>query len=273
MPLNQPLQSEPEISFFQKEKRSTGIALLCFAIGTAGIYAVGGVTSTKGILYVFGILTLGWIAYRFNTYREERMKAFARRYGWSYRKLGSVTEHYRSNLFKIGHSRSITNHISGTYEKLPFELFHYRYTVGSGKHQHTSYYTVWVHTFPGPLPEMILEENVFLQNVPLAGSTHRSLTLTSEFAKRFSLFVTEDLEIEALEVLTPEIMVFLIDHPSAYSIEFRGNQMYFVESGTLFHEKELTELATFVTTFIDRIGERVLRLHDDVASRHEAHQK
>lgn len=224
-------------------------------------------------LFLYGVLLplFLYASYRASRYQAESMRRFADACGFEYASYSDLDDSYASMLFKKGHSRAIANVVSGEYGATAFELFHFQYTTGSGKNSQSHFYTVCCFDFSGPLPDLILEENRFFEGEALADTYHKSLTLDAGFAKRFNLYVAEDLEIEALEILTPEVMEFLIDRGSAYSIEMRDKRMYVIENGTLFQSKDLVPFVVFGSELVDRIGPRLSRLHDDVERIHEVH--
>lgn len=56
------------------------------------------------------------------------------------------------SLMQRGHSRKLFNHISGETQSVELDLFDYRYTTGSGKHQTT--HTLSVVAFTSPLLDL-----------------------------------------------------------------------------------------------------------------------
>lgn len=236
--------------------------------------ALIGTALDSGGITVCGLLPLFiWLVYRYVKQKQRFMQLFGERYGFSYEKDRRPGGRYPCRLFNIGHSRQMSNILHGVYEERPIELFHYNYTTGSGKHQQTHFFTACIIEFEGDLPDLVLEEKRFLGGDGLKDRHHRSLKLEGPFGETFRVFGSEDLEIEAYEVLTPDIMEFLMRRGGTYSFEFRGHRLYVVENNHLTTRRELEKLIEFAGAIVDRLGPRLARLHDDVEAIKDAHAR
>jgi hypothetical protein len=78
--------------------------------------------------------------------------------------------------------------------------------------------------------------------------------------------VTDNFEIEILEILTPEIMAFMIDEGKHLSFEFIENQLFIYQDKYIGEKQELVNFVTLARLLLGRLHKRIGRLHDDVAA-------
>lgn len=77
--------------------------------------------------------------------RREALEKFATELSLDFHPFGHDELHSKVQGFKLfnsGHSRKMTNVILGETDLVNVAIFDYRYTTGSGKHQHTHHQTV-----------------------------------------------------------------------------------------------------------------------------------
>ena len=192
----------------------------------------------------------------------EFMRQFAEKNGFTYEPLGDMAT-AKGDLFTHGHSNAIWNVVSGTRGDLPIRFFFYTYTTGSGKNRQAHPFTVIEVAFGGSLPHMILDnrDDWYFDGL---GDGHAKVGTGTVFDEHFILRVKEGLEIEALEVLTPEIMEELIVRGKGYSFEFVDHRLYIWKPK---YARRSTELAGFLSLahyLVDTLAPRLSRLHDDV---------
>ena len=133
-----------------------------------------------------------------------------------------------SKLLSIGRDVVITDVLSGSYKDIPVRMYTYLYIVGAGK-QSTSYtFLIFEVTFQGTMPEIFIASKFHFLNgfPPETMSMGKLLKVEGDFNTYFYPLVLENKEIEALELLTPDVMAGLIDRVSKISLEFSGNKMY-----------------------------------------------
>lgn len=101
------------------------------------IVVIGGVLG----IVIFSII----IAKKREQARREALEKFAADLSLDFHPMGHETLASRINAFKLfnsGHGRHMSNVILGETELVNVAIFDYRYTTGSGKHQHTHRQTV-----------------------------------------------------------------------------------------------------------------------------------
>lgn len=128
------------------------------------------------------------------------------------------------DIFQVGHSNSITDVLSGTYQEHPVRLFEYDFVTGSGKSQQSHQYTIleiqFGHAIPamsvtpaeGSITSFISQDKVIDSHFSLP----MKISLEGDFNKYFSVHAPNGTEIEDLEVMSPEFMAFLVDHNDVY---------------------------------------------------------
>ena len=181
------------------------------------------------------------------------MQEFARDMKYSFAdnaEIGSVN----GSLFSVGHSRKITDVISGMDNDRPVRVFLYQYTVGSGKNSHTYCYTVCENTFSGNVPHILLHKpGFFLLENGLSFFGDEEITLEGDFNKYFSLHVEKNFEQEAYEIFTPDFMSELIDTAQKLNFEFFQNKLYIYSHGYIQSRAELDSMFALADKLCDKI--------------------
>ncbi len=192
------------------------------------------------------------------------MQQFASRNGFQFEANGE-SKHRTGKLFAHKYVNDTTNVVRGSYLGHPFELFNYHYKVGEGKHATNYNATVLQYTFAGLVPQFSLTERMDgLSVIHRMALGQRVLELEGDLHKYFVVYVKELHEIEMLEVLTPEIMAFLIDHGCKLSFEFVGRNLFIYQDHVIGKREELEAFFGLTRLLVDRINHRIERLHDDV---------
>lgn len=161
------------------------------------------------------------------------------------------------SLFFVGNSRSGYDLVSGKFQDIPFDLFNYRYTVGSGKNSHTYAYTIFRLHFASSLPPVFLKS----EHCPFGGfmfgdiskEARERLTLEGDFDKHFDLWTKHDFQIEALQFITPDVMVKLQDNWSEFSLEFVDDQIYIYARHIITKDQELESMYDLAQYLVPKI--------------------
>ena len=184
--------------------------------------------------------------------REAFWKQLSLKYNWEYQSFKDTSEE-KSLLFQIGHSRIVHHGIQGTYNNLPFHIFEYEYTRGSGKSKRTYSFTVFEVKFAGTFPHLYLNyKSDWYSNTPSMFSSLARISVPSEFADKFKLYAPKEYEIETLEIFTPNIFAFLLDSKWNHDMEFINGELviYNDEKFTNFTslDAELNKIKKFIDT-------------------------
>jgi hypothetical protein len=123
------------------------------------VISVGGDSGGSLMLGVVVVLVLGGLVltWWYQRKRIAALQAWASRIGWTY--VGadsSLLGRWRGQPFGIGHSRRVSELVTGPFGPFPASSFRYRYTTGSGKNQTTHSYHVMTMSLPTFLPTLEL---------------------------------------------------------------------------------------------------------------------
>ncbi len=184
-------------------------------------------------------------AYAYTQARARFMHQIADALGFTYEATGSM-DAVAGDLFGFGHGQAITNVLSGVHGDLPLRIYNYQTTVGSGKNSHTYPYTVFEVTYTYDLPHllMLVKENFFSLNAQgyISFSDGAELKLEGDFGKSFTVYAQTHLELEALEVFTPDVMLQLAERAKKTSFESRDHKLYVFEDKTFSTKEDLSAM-------------------------------
>ncbi len=197
-------------------------------------------------------------------------------YEYSHKKpiLDEVSFSVRSgSKITIGHSKSVSNVVSGTYRQCPMELFDYRYTVGSGKNSHTYPFTVFELRFDIAMPDIVLDNKACptgAESVFGGFSGLETIRLEGDFSDVFTLGVRKDYEIEALQVFTPDVMAVLMDKGRDFSMEIVGGQLFLYAKNTIETRQALIRFFDLARYFAETLVPRFVQMKSGVAAMNES---
>lgn len=155
-------------------------------------------------------------------------------------------------FFNVGSGGIPSNVLSGSYENAPIRLFEYQFTTGSGKHQQTHRFVVSEIDAQGPLPHVFMKpEHSAVFGKP---SGTKLLSLEGNFNDHFDVYVPEDSEIEALQILEPDVMLKLIEEFPSFGFECFGTKTYVFQPGTFANNREeLTQSIKLLERLYDEL--------------------
>src|SRR5687767_10750577 len=135
-------------------------------------------------------------------------------------------------MFQHGSLREGKNSMEGEYNDLPFQLFDYEYSTGSGKNRRTHYLTVLSFTLPRKLPHMVIDSLVEpgangISTLPIQFDRSQRIELEGDFNRYFDLYAPNKYGISALTVVAPDVMMTLMQHAALCDIEIIDNKLYF----------------------------------------------
>ncbi|RJQ31328.1 hypothetical protein C4572_02770 [Candidatus Parcubacteria bacterium] len=171
-----------------------------------------------GMIPVFG--AVAYVASVNKKVRTAFWKNLAELNGWNYKSADDPKREI-GIMFRQGHDQKIYHVIEGEIEGRQFKVFNYHFTIGSGKHRQTFFYTVFVFKFNGTFPHIYLNNKANHYDIWV----NEKLPVPSEFGKIFSLSAKRGYEIEALEIFTPEVLSKILDGKHTSDIEFVDQRM------------------------------------------------
>lgn len=214
-----------------------GIAIMAamLAIGSMIILAMLGapfvvflllwITTGSGFVYIYGKYKA------ISDNNRSSLLGFLQANGFS-SSQSTVVEERRGTLFLRGHSKHISTQIGGQLQDLPFQLFNYTYTVGSGKHRTVYDAAVMELTLPRKLPHMVIDSLVEMDQggqstLPINFDQSQRLNLEGDFYKYFALYAPDTYGVSALSIIAPDVMETLMRHAALCDIEIIDDKIYF----------------------------------------------
>jgi hypothetical protein len=83
-------------------------------------------------------------------------------------------------------------------------------------------------------PSLILTPNLLTQKNMRKSIFAQEIELEGKFGKEFSLFTPVKRRIDALQIITPDVMQTILQHGKAYSYELSGDRLYIHSSDSVF---------------------------------------
>jgi hypothetical protein len=147
------------------------------------------------------------------------------------------------NLFCIGHSRRISNVLSGAIDGLEVTVFDYAYTIGSGKYRHTFAQTVaWTRVADSKFPTFALApEGVLDKIAEFLGGQDIDFASHASFSTRFR--VRGDAEGSIRRLFTPAVLEYFEKNDDVCA-EASGDKLIAYRLGHLAEPEALRDLVS-----------------------------
>ncbi|MCX7920300.1 MAG: hypothetical protein N3A72_12015 [bacterium] len=214
------------------------------------------------IIFIIIAIVIGIFAYYSNLKRQKEWQQFASNHGFLYtaKDTMSLPDYYSEyHLFNQGHNRKAYNICQGRINDVKIIAFDYRYTTGSGKNQHTYYFTpLIIETNLVFKPLFIRPENVFDKITAAIGFDDIDFE-SAEFSKKYYVKCAD--KKFAYDIIHARMMEFLLQCRNL-TIEIRGDTLLFHQSKTLsISELELLLIAgqKFIELIPDYVRKEITR--------------
>jgi hypothetical protein len=182
------------------------------------------------VFVALGALAVGVILYYRAKKRREDLWSVAGRLGFSFSAEGDP--HLpgglgQFHLFSQGRSRKVRNVMRGEIQDIVVSLFDYRYTTGSGRHNHTHDQTVLLFESERlALPFFILRpEGLFHKMAGALGYEDIDFDGSPAFSDAYLLKGTDEDRIRAM--FTPEVRAYYTRHGRLYTEGERGQLIHY----------------------------------------------
>lgn len=208
---------------------------------------------------------IAWRAYIQSKVQSAFMQQLADTIGFTYEQKGNISD-FKGHFLEIGHGQTIRDVLSGTYRNTSVRIFTYSFTIGYGRDQHTYSYTGFELKTKDSLPEIVIHPKSVSDIIGLGDewkpSGTKALSLEGNFNDYFKVFAPEGSEIEALQILAPDVMTDLIDNYKEFIQEFSGDAMYVIST------KVIRDRASFLNlvSLIDKLYDKVLPTLNEMAT-------
>ena len=228
-----------------RRKGVIAVALLVFMIF---VFSVAGVSSLErtgpgsmtGSIILFGVIGLFAIGIIFTILGVKKLRResaqlqlFATRNNLTYtREIESPA--YQGMFFTQGRDRSLDNIIGSSTANPPFEIGNLKYTVGTGKNQHSYRMGYMRIKLERNLPHIVLDATsnnakIFgatISNLPDDYDKSQRMSLEGDFDSHFSLYAPKEYKRDALYIFTPDVMALMIDNVKGFDAEIIDDQLF-----------------------------------------------
>ena len=195
-------------------------------------------------LYVF-IFVL-YIAFSAHRAEKEFWKRFADDHDYTRAKTEITENPAGVSLYcNMGGKQRKIEEVTGRYNGNFISFSSFSAIIGEEKTGEPISFTLCETTIPGAVPSVILISQKNTNNLVLlkrAIPDHKEFTLEGDFNKYFSVYTRPNKEREALEILTPDIMVELIKYAELFSFEFNQDRIFVCGATNLMKRAELEQL-------------------------------
>lgn len=222
------------------------------------------------MVFLPGMAVVGigvWVYFRNYTKERSRVwRKFAELNGWqvtlaSAANVGIVPP----GIANQGHSRVLGDIVHAEFDNHICDIFTYQFTKGSGKSSHTYYYTIARVSLSSQFPHIILDSKKSW-TVQEHGTANQHISLEGDFDKYFFLYCADNEQIDALSIITPDVMRVLIASNQSQDIEIISTSLYFMTSGTKMSPETLPQLLDSVNKLADQIAHRSQTLRYEVGT-------
>lgn len=228
-----------------------------FVASSGGLNVASGNTDSPYFFLIIAAIAaiVGIASYYANEKRRKELTAFAEANGLSFDPdAGSVHTRYEHfDPFDRGHSRRSSNLISGAIGEIQWEMFDYRYTVGSGKNRRTYRCGIVAAMAPLAFPFLrIRGESVFDKMAAIVGFDDIDFE-SEEFSQRYHV-KCEDRK-AAYDLIHPQMMEYLLSLPS-FGWQLLGPVILIQQSST-FSADALPAVMSAIQGFVERVPKYV----------------
>jgi|GEM_PF-2916985 len=220
--------------------------------------------------FIFLAAAFYYIGAAQNQAQNAYMQQFAKTHGFAHEELGR-TDDLKGEIFLRGSNRRVSHVVSGIYAGHPIRLFMYQYEIRLGRNEVTRRYTACEIIFKGAVPDILVTRGYSIISSFVSGMKRKKLPLSHHFDKHFSVFVPQNLEIETLEIFTPEVMEQILKQGKSFDFEFIDDRLYLYLPRELWSRHELDAMIAFAKYLVETLGPRLSRLHDDVEAMKAIH--
>lgn len=175
-----------------------------------------------------------------------RMALFAKRNKFTYTMAGPVYDSKGTISSVLGNPMT-SNLVTGDFEGAKFKLFT---TYGKG------FYVVLKVTLPNKYPHILLDVNTndfivsnLLNNFP----NSKKITLEGDFNEKFTVYSAGS-SVETLQILSPELMLRMLDYPRQADIEIVGNDLQLVMNYKVLTEQDIKMLFESASQILRDVG-------------------
>ncbi|MDI6783453.1 MAG: hypothetical protein QME64_05070, partial [bacterium] len=209
-------------------------------------------------IFIFILIAIAVAIFAFyrSLKRHEEWQQFAANHGFLYSKNDtlSLPDYYSEyHLFQQGHSRKAYHICQGRENNLKLLAFDYKYTTGSGKNQHTHYFTPLITESNLVFKPLLIRPEGLFDKIGAAIGFDDIDFESAEFSKKYYVKCAD--KKFAYDIIHARMMEFLLQCKNMF-IEIRGDTLVF-HHGKLLSISEMELLLLAAQKFIDLTPEYV----------------
>jgi hypothetical protein len=231
-------------------------------IGVSLIFIVAAVTlpldgTPEGLLIALSVLsgtfTVGYFVYLWLS-GQEAIQEFASVNGFTPMSEVEMADRIPPCLMNAGDNPKQANGYDIPHKGHEYSLFDHSFTRGSDKYKQRFTFSVLTFTTKKAFPHIYLDGH---QNGNLGTySASQKIELEGDFNESFSLYVPNGEQINALSIISPDVMLALMDGGRPYDIEIHGTMVHIVSWGSSYGQNRLPGLLTFADNLQDELAHR-----------------
>ncbi len=216
-----------------------------------------------GFALVGIIIMSGFIGDKRGNPKAQALRKFAVINGFIYKGYGSK-DWGPGTLFTHGHDKHMKYVVGGTFYNLPFQLYEYEYTQGSGNYERDYDATVFVLKLPRRLPHMVIDslveaDNFSLSTLPITFKQSQRIVLEGDFSQYFALYAPDTFAVTALTVLAPDVMETVMRCASLCDVEIIKDRIYFYWPDTKVNPESIENKFATVQAVLDKTYQKLTK--------------
>lgn len=168
---------------------------------------------------------------------------------------------------QFGHSWQTSEMIRGRIGDAPFDMFEYAFTIGRGKSSTTYISTVMTLPTAVPLPRILLDSKTN------KGGAYKhkfedseALELEGNFNETFRLQIAKGSHIDALAIMTPDVMQSILDYGHLFDIEIKDTSIHIISVNDQRTTKDLPKFIEGALAVYTQLTEKIQRYNSAQAS-------
>jgi len=146
--------------------------------------------------------------------------------------------------------------ILATLDNKVGRLYTYDYTYGMGDFQSVHSFTILRIELPKAFPHIVLDSQKNDDGVRRLFNNYQKIKLEDNFDKYFRVYIQADEQVDALSILTPDLMSYLIDNSVKLDVEIVGSSLYFIATEANQSKTEIQYMLESTRPVVDDIIHR-----------------
>lgn len=216
-------------------------------------------------IYYFAFIIAFFVAYlllrNIEVVKNKEWKNFAKNNAWKIAEI-SVDDAYfiPPGMYGVGRGRKVSSVISAVYEGHVCDVFIYQYTIGVGRNRRTYYYTIARVRLDKAFPHLILDSK-HSWSITKRGDATELVKLEGNFANDFTLYYRSGENIDALSIITPDVMQAVQQKSKYQDIEVIDKSMFFILTSDRRNADDVKLLLESVDIVVDEIKHKQTTLN------------